>query len=67
MADFCDEAAALEALHLKVSLSNAGAGKGYRLPAGTPGECELCGRESPRLIGGECGACRDIVERRARS
>ena len=31
----------------------------YHLPAGTPGECERCERESHRLINDLCGACRD--------
>lgn len=30
-----------------------------KLQAGHPGECEYCGYESPRLIGGACGKCRD--------
>ena len=29
------------------------------LPAGTPGECELCGEWSGRLIGAACAPCRD--------
>jgi RNA polymerase-binding transcription factor DksA len=30
-----------------------------KMPAGTPGECELCGEESPRLVNGACARCRD--------
>jgi hypothetical protein len=26
---------------------------------GVPGECDLCGEESGRLIGGACAPCRD--------
>lgn len=33
----------------------------YELPPGTQGNCDGCERESPRLIGGLCGACRDGV------
>lgn len=32
--------------------------KPYELPPGVPGEC-ACGRVSPRLLNGMCGACRD--------
>lgn len=29
------------------------------MPPGVPGECELCGEESPRLVRGVCARCRD--------
>lgn len=29
------------------------------VPAGVPGECEGCGRDSKRLVGGRCAPCRD--------
>lgn len=29
------------------------------LPVGAPGECDLCGEWSGRLIGGVCAPCRD--------
>lgn len=29
------------------------------IPPGTPGECDWCGEESPRLIKGACARCRD--------
>lgn len=29
------------------------------IPPGEPGECDLCGEESPRLINGVCARCRD--------
>lgn len=29
------------------------------LPAGVSGECEECGEQMPRLVGGRCGFCRD--------
>jgi hypothetical protein len=29
------------------------------LPVGEPGECELCGEWSGRLINGACAPCRD--------
>lgn len=31
----------------------------YNLPEGIPGECNLCGEVSPRLIEGVCAPCRD--------
>lgn len=33
--------------------------KKAELDPGTPGECELCGEDSPRLINGACARCRD--------
>jgi hypothetical protein len=35
------------------------AARGYTLPAGEQGECELCGEWSGRLLGGACAPCRD--------
>jgi hypothetical protein len=33
----------------------------YTLPPGVPGECDGCEAESPRLIDGLCGRCRDLM------
>lgn len=30
-----------------------------KMPAGTPGECDLCGEYSQRLVNGVCAPCRD--------
>jgi hypothetical protein len=30
-----------------------------RIPAGSAGECELCGEWSGRLVNGACAPCRD--------
>jgi hypothetical protein len=30
-----------------------------RIPVGTPGECDLCGEWSGRLVNGACAPCRD--------
>jgi hypothetical protein len=30
-----------------------------RIPAGKPGDCDLCGEYSQRLVGGACAPCRD--------
>lgn len=29
------------------------------LEPGAPGECDLCGEDSPRLVRGVCAPCRD--------
>lgn len=29
------------------------------IPPGTPGDCDLCGEYSGRLIGGACAPCRE--------
>ena len=29
------------------------------MPAGSAGECDLCGIEKPRLVNGICARCRD--------
>jgi hypothetical protein len=29
------------------------------IPAGSPGECDLCGEHSMRLVQGACAPCRD--------
>lgn len=31
----------------------------YELPAGVPGDCDMCGEWSGRLIRGVCAPCRD--------
>lgn len=31
----------------------------YTPPAGNPGDCDLCGEWSGRLVGGACAPCRD--------
>lgn len=30
-----------------------------RIPVGEPGECEMCGEQSGRLVNGVCAPCRD--------
>ena len=55
MSDLIDDAQQLEAEHLVLSLAAARA----TIPAGQPGECDNCGDEFPRLVGGLCGFCRD--------
>jgi hypothetical protein len=34
------------------------------IPAGIPGDCDLCGEYSSRLIDGACAPCRDRWGRR---
>ena len=55
MADLGDLAVELEAEHLARSLAAARAA----VPVGVAGECDNCGDESPRLVGGWCARCRD--------
>jgi len=55
VADPVDMATDIQAEHLE---------RGIRavcvdMPAGEPGECEGCGEDMPRLVGGRCGFCRD--------
>lgn len=33
--------------------------KAQEIPKGAPGECELCGEFSQRLVRGACAPCRD--------
>jgi hypothetical protein len=33
--------------------------KAAQIPAGEPGECDLCGNWSGRLVVGACAPCRD--------
>lgn len=35
------------------------AAKAKAIPAGVPGECDLCGEWSGRLVNGACAPCRD--------
>ncbi len=37
------------------------AARGDILP-GDPGECERCGEDSPRLVGGACVPCRERLK-----
>jgi hypothetical protein len=48
-------AAVLNEQHFERSLRAARAA----VPVGVPGECEQCGGDSPRLVGGRCAPCRD--------
>ncbi|WP_084253465.1 conjugal transfer protein TraR [Sphingomonas pituitosa] len=55
MADTIDEANQLAEQHLERSLRAAR----QPVPVGVPGECEQCGGDSARLVGGRCAPCRD--------
>lgn len=33
--------------------------KAAKIPKGTPGDCDLCGEWSGRLVSGACAPCRD--------
>ena len=56
MADDVDRAGAIEAEHLARGLAGIDRSP---LPAGAPGECDECGENMPRLVGGRCAFCRD--------
>jgi len=55
MADEVDRATEYAELELESCIAAA---RGD-LPPGVPGECELCGEWSGRLVNGACAACRD--------
>lgn len=56
MADEFDRASELEEQHRQLALANRPA---FELTPGTPGECEICGYWSGRLVQGACAPCRD--------
>jgi hypothetical protein len=45
--------------HMERELPLAIAAARGDIPPGVEGECDLCGEESKRLIGGACAPCRD--------
>jgi hypothetical protein len=55
MTDLIDHANAIAEAALERQIAAARA----PVPAGEPGECEGCGEDMPRLVGGRCGFCRD--------
>jgi hypothetical protein len=55
MADVVDDAQAVTDMQLRHSIAAAR----KPIPAGAPGECDVCGRDSPRLVKGACAPCRD--------
>ncbi len=62
MADAADMAAVLERQHIERSLTAAR----QPITIGAPGECQTCGDDSPRLVGGRCAPCRDVAANRQR-
>lgn len=58
MADSIDDATAMQEAHLGHSLRSTLAAAAA-IPAGVPGECEVCGDDSPRLVRGHCARCRE--------
>lgn len=63
MADFADEAQALEQHHRDLALANR---EPFTLLKGKPGDCETCGEHSMRLLEGMCAPCRDLYAPRTR-
>lgn len=58
MADIIDQAndlAANEAATREAAIRAQAA----NIPAGSPGDCDLCGEFTSRLVNGACCACRD--------
>lgn len=56
MADEFDRASELEEQHRQLALANRPT---FKMDPGTPGDCEVCGYWSSRLVQGACAPCRD--------
>ena len=61
MADDIDQANAI----VEAATARAIAAARAPIPVGSPGECENCGNDMPRLVAGRCGYCRDGRRRHA--
>ncbi len=58
MADLVDDANDREETRMEVIIKEARK-KAQQIPKGEPGECDLCGEWSGRLVTGICAPCRD--------
>jgi RNA polymerase-binding transcription factor DksA len=58
MADEVDKTEVRVSLLLEADLAQI-RNRAQAMPKGEPGECVLCGEESPRLVKGVCAPCRD--------
>lgn len=58
MADLVDDANDREETRMEVIIKEARK-KAQEIPRGEPGECDLCGEWSGRLVTGICAPCRD--------
>jgi hypothetical protein len=58
MADLADSTDEKSAYILEADVQ-AVRNRAAAIPRGEPGECDKCGEESPRLVGGHCAPCRD--------
>lgn len=58
MADEADLSDAREEAVLSAALAKQRAAA-EAIPPGEPGDCDLCGEWSGRLVGGACAPCRD--------
>lgn len=54
-ADIANDSAARELARREHATRQAAAS----MPAGHPGDCDLCGEHSQRLVEGACAPCRD--------
>lgn len=59
MADDFDRAGELEEAQRQHALANR---QPFVLEPGKPGDCEMCGEWSGRLVGGACTPCRDTYK-----
>lgn len=57
MADEADIASGYESADRERALARVR--ERARLDPGEPGECRVCGEDSPRLVRGACAPCRD--------
>lgn len=58
MADVIDQANHKAQLEADTALAHVRAAAA-RIPAGQPGECDLCGEWTGRIVDGACATCRD--------
>ena len=58
MADDADRAS-IDAERLEQSTIDAARARASLIPAGVPGDCELCGEHFQRLVRNACARCRD--------
>lgn len=58
MADVIDQGCEREQLDRDLALQ-AARSAADQMPVGTPGDCDLCGEHSMRLVEGACAPCRD--------
>ncbi len=58
MSDVCDDADGLIQAHTDTAIASVST-RARLIPKGNPGECDLCGEYTVRLVEGACAPCRD--------